>query len=371
MKRSYLTNFLTVALLHCFAVLVPVSSSAAQPNRNSTDPPLLKKCWNYPAVIGEQGLASDTSRIFLGEQNARIEAISVDNGAKLWASELGGAVASNIFAGDRNIYVATRSVGSDPSKTHTTLWALSKETGLTVFSVPLNATGEIVLIAAGQRLFSVSDGVITALEASTGATLWSHSIAAVTAKPVITNDKIILGTNDKLVLVVSTGTGEITSQIKTKYIPTAVASSDQETIIIGDDRGNLSSVDAVNGNTNWKLRQGARISNVNVNNGDLLVASYDNFVYSIDAGSGKVIWKKRMAGRVNIVPDAARQIAITLAAGENIAFVIDTKNGKSLNQLTLNGENAFVHVPVLAGNYAVFATVDGILGYSVIGCPTR
>jgi len=371
MKRSYLTNFVAIGLLLGFTVLIPVSSSAAQPNGRSGDPPLLKKCWNYPAAIGEQGLASDTSRIFLGEQNARIESISVDSGEKLWASDLGGVVTSNILAGDKNIYVATRSTGNDPSKTHTTLWALSKETGLTVFSVPLNATGHITLSGVGQRLLSVSDGTVAALDASTGAELWSRTMATVSAEPIIASDKIILGTNDKLILVISTGTGEINSQIKTKYIPTAVASSDSETIIIGDDRGNLSSVDAVSGNANWKLRQGARISEINMNNGDLLVASYDNFVYSIDAGSGKVVWKKRMAGRVNIVPDAARQIAVTLTAGENTAFVIDTKNGKSLNQLTLDGENAFVHAPVIAGNSAVFATVEGILGYSIGGCAAK
>jgi len=371
MKRSYLINFLTVALPLCFTMLIPVSSSAAQPNRSSTDPPLLKQCWNYPAAIGEQGLSSDTSRIFLSEQNARIEAISVDSGAKLWASDLGGTVASNIFVGDKNIYVATRSTGNEPSKSHTTLWALSPETGLTVFSVQLNATGQIMLSGVGQRLFSVSDGVIAALDASTGATLWNRTVAAVTAEAIIANDKIILGTNDKLILLISTQTGEINSRIKTKYIPTAVATSDSKTIIIGDDRGNLTSVDAVSGNARWKLRQGARISEINLYNGDLLVASYDNFVYSIDAGSGKIAWKKRMAGRVNIVPDAAKQIAVTLAAGENTAFVIDTRNGKSLNQLTLDSENAFVHSPVIAGNSAVFATVDGILGYSVTGCPAK
>jgi len=371
MKRSYLTNLLAAALLLGFTVLIPVSSSAAQPSRVSTDPPLLKKCWNYPSAIGEHGLAADSSRIFLGETNARIEAISVDTGTKLWTSDLGGTVASNILAGDKTIYVATRSVGTDLSKNHTTLWALSKETGLTVFSSPLDATGQITLDGAGQRIFSVSDGVIDGFDASTGATLWSRTIAAVSAEPVIADHKIILGTNDKFVIVVSVETGEITSRIRTKYIPTAVASPNAETIVVGDDRGNLLSVDAANGGTNWKLRQGARISEIDVNNDDVLVTSYDNFVYSIDIGSGKVSWKKRMAGRINVVPDSSRQIAVTLAAGENTAFVIDTKNGKSLNQLTLDGENAFVQEPIIAGNSAVFATADGVLGYSITGCSAK
>lgn len=370
MKRSHLTNFLTVGLLLGFTILIPVSSSAAQPNRSRTDPPLLKRCWNYPAEVGEQGLATDNALIFLGEQNARIEAISVETGTRFWASDLGGAVVSNIFAGDKNIYVATRSTNSDPSKNHTTLWALNKDTGLTVFSIALSAEGHIKLVGFAQRIFSVSDGIIAAVDASTGTVLWSQPVAGVSAAPVTSNGNLVLGLSDNTVISISGGNGEINSRVQTKYIPTAIAPLDAGTIVIGDERGNLVSVDAA-GDTNWKLRQGAKISEIDVNGDSLLITSYDNFIYSIDAGSGRISWKKRMAGRVNAVPDTARHIALTVSPGENTAFVIDTKNGKFLNQLTVDGENAFVREPVFAGDSAVFATADGVFGYGITGCSAK
>jgi len=357
-------------LLLGFTILIPVSSSAAQSNRSRTDPPLLKKCWNYPAELDGQGFTADNTLIFLGEQNARIEAISVDTGGKFWASDLGGAVVSNIFAGDKNIYVATRSTNSDPSKRRTTLWALSKDTGLTVFSVALSAEGHITLGGFAQRIFGVSDGMIAAFDASTGTTLWRHPIADVSAGPVTSNGNLVVGLSDNNVLSISGGDGEIISRWETKYLPTAIASADAGTIVIGDERGNLMSFDTT-GDTNWKLRQGAKISEIDVNGDSLLITSYDNFIYSVDAGSGKIEWKKRMAGRVNAVPDTARHIALTLSTSENTAFVIDTKNGKFLNQLTLDGENAFVREPVIAGDSAVFATVDGVVGYGIAGCTAK
>jgi outer membrane protein assembly factor BamB len=372
MKRSYLTKLLSVAVLVGFTILIPVSSSAAQSDSRVTDPPLLKKCWNYPAGPSEAGLAGDISRIFIGEANARIEAVSVDTGAKLWASDLGGTIVSNLFVGDKNLYIATRSVGSEPSRIHTKLWALNKESGLTVFSIEVNNTGQVILSGVGQLVFAISDSLIAAVDSSTGATLWSRPLSStVSAAPVILNDRIILATSDKVISTIATPSGDVISRVQTKFITTATAPHDANRIIVGDERGNLSSLDTASGRTNWKLRQGARISEIDISGDDMLITSYDNFIYSVSADSGKIAWKKRMPGRVSAVPSSSGNLAVTLSTGENIAFVIDTKNGRSLNQLTLEGENTFVQEPLVTANSAIFATVDGVFSYGINGCPAK
>ena len=372
MKRSYLTKLLSVGVLLGLTILIPVSSSAAQSDSRVTDPPLLKKCWNYPVGPSEQALAGDIARIFIGEPNAKIEAISVDTGAKLWTSDLGGIIVSNLFVGDRNLYIATRSVGSDPSQIRTKLWGLNKESGLTAFNIELNAPGQVRLGGVGQRVFTVSDGSIAAIDGSTGATLWSHSLPpTVSARPVILNERIILAKGDRVISTIAAANGEVISRVQTKFITTAIAWHDTDTMIVGDERGNLSSLDAASGRTNWKLRQGARISEIDLSGDDLLVTSYDNFIYSVSAGSGKIAWKKRMPGRVSAVPNLPGNLVVTLSKGENTAFVIDAKNGKSLNQLTLEGENTFVQEPVVTANSAIFATVDGIFSYGINGCPAK
>jgi outer membrane protein assembly factor BamB len=193
----------------------------------------------------------------------------------------------------------------------------------------------------------------------------------VTAKPVITADLIALATNENLVLMISAGNGEVISKTKTQFVPTAIALPDANTVIIGDERGYVWSNPINSEESNWKLRQGARISNIDLNGDKLLVTSFDNFIYSVNAGNGKVLWKKRMPGRINTKPDVSNDVAVTVSYGENTAFVISTKNGKSLNQLVLEGENSFVQGPVITGNSAVFATTDGIFGYGMTGCSAK
>jgi FOG: WD40-like repeat len=370
MKRFDLTKFPRVPLFISLIAVFSMVSGVAQPAERPSMPFPIKKCWEY-AVSGlnESGIAADNSSVYLSEQNARIESVSPDTGARLWATELGGTVVSNIYAGEGSVYVVTRSEGS--AESHTTLRALSKETGVTIFTSALNGAGRFVLLGLAKRVFAISDGSITALDGTTGSLLWTHSLSGtVSAKPVVSNERIIIGTSGKTVLAVSIGNGEIISTIKTQFVPTAIASPDANTLIVGDERGNLSSLD-LGGNIQWKLRQGARISDIEIIGGDLLVTSYDNFIYEIAADNGKVGWKKRMPGRVSISPNSSKEIAITVSYGENTALIINTKNGKSLNQLVLEGENLFVQEPVITGNSAVLATVEGVFAYGITGCPAK
>src|SRR5664279_2792943 len=98
----------------------------------------LTKCWSYR--IGDAAarqIASDASRVFLGLDGAKIEALSLD-GKKIWATELGGELSSNILAPDVGLFLVTSTVAPNASKpAGSVLRALSAETGVTNWTLKL------------------------------------------------------------------------------------------------------------------------------------------------------------------------------------------------------------------------------------------
>ena len=104
-----------------FAALILISTSLspiyviAQDKKDETVE--FSKCWTYgEAETGFSTIATDSTTAYLGSAGAKIAAVSINSGVRLWSSELGGEIASNLIVGDAGVFVVTNSVSNDPAK---------------------------------------------------------------------------------------------------------------------------------------------------------------------------------------------------------------------------------------------------------------
>lgn len=327
----------------------------------------LTRCWSY-AVDGAGEFVSAGTVTFVASSGGRIEALSAD-GKKLWASELGGEVSSNIVASESSVFVATSVVSTRES----TLRSLSTATGVTNWTIKLPDSARHYLVKSNGSVNVVSTGgILQAVDEKTGSGKWQRNIAdKFDAQPAINGLKITLATGNKQLFDVSHSTGEIGSMRTMSHRLTALTSAANGYLFVGDERGNILS--HVNGSEkpSWKFKSGGEISHLAAAGDHVLAASHDNFVYAILAKNGHVEWKKRLSGRATNIAIVAGKYAIITSAEEQGAMLVELANGRVVSQTILGQGEAVIGAPLYANGQIYLLTNRSISGYSINGCVVK
>jgi len=138
----------------------------------------ITQCWVYPMPERGSTLVADGNRVFLGATGAKVEALSFD-GKKIWTSELGGDISSNIQALEGGLVLVTSIAAADPQKSGVSLLrSLSKETGITNWTVKLPDADTHFLGGYNGSVIVVSkNGVIQSIDAKAGTGKWEPEVA--------------------------------------------------------------------------------------------------------------------------------------------------------------------------------------------------
>lgn len=336
-----------------------------EPASNGTPVPL-NKCWETETAEPVSGMiAADSERIYVPVSGGGIQAINVKDGRNAWSAELGGELGSRVLVNGRALYAVSLTGG--PAAV---LRSISKQTGITNWSESLPASDKFFLGEAAGGLVVVSEnGNIEFRSADNGSVLWRKTIASpVTAEPFFTDGRILVGSGQKVLYMISSADGRSIARKSLKFVPTAISSTIDDRIIVGDERGNLALRDA-GGDVQWNFKNGARISNITYTKHGILAVSLDNFVYLLSNRSGSVVWKRRLPGRVFGRPaiDGDTFVATTVADGR--AFVMDIESGKLINQAAIDSSDAGGLQPLLIGEHSVvFSLPSEVRLYSSQGC---
>ena len=333
-----------ILLAFIFALFVSadtpiVSAAGTEP---VDEPGAFTKCWEYSAAPDlATSAAADIANVYFLDRDGKLHAVDLNTGSKLWGSELGGEVVSNLLVTDSAILVATAAQqGPGGSPGRTVLRSISKQTGITVWStdIPAMSAGSLG-IASGNIVIISFDGTIVALTQGEGNLAWKkESSFRVTSEPYFGDSYIAFGTDKKEVLKLSGSDGQVSVISKTEYLPTAIVFDAQSRLVFGDERGNLLSVSA-DGNRRWKFKNGARISSVLSYDSGYLAASDDNFVYRLSR-SGNVEWKRRLSGRVVGKPLVIGSIAVVSIVGAGSVYFLNLKNGKIYDRVETGDETS-------------------------------
>lgn len=333
----------------------------------------LTKCSVYPIQNPvTDALAAEAQGIFIGISDGSVQALDSNISSGVWRTELGGEIVSNIVAAETGMLVVSNPVRTAESiPTESVLRSLSKETGVANWTARLPFSERFFMGAVQGNIAVVSrEGLIASVDVQTGRILWrTLPFGPITARPTFSAHGIAFGTREKQIFIVAPETGEIHFKGTTDFIPTAITNPTLESMVVGDERGNVASVGIPGGKNIWKFKSGAAISFVSVSREGLFITSLDNFVYLISMYNGDVVWKRRLPGRVTEGLLFVNGYVVALIYGENSVFLIDTKKGKIIDQLP-ESERTFVNqVPLLVGETNLLITTpNSIEMYATNGC---
>lgn len=345
-----------------------VSTVIAQPGpRAAGGEVTLSRCWSFPILDGKR-LSAHGAHIFVGSSGAKIEALSLD-GKKLWGSELGGEIVSNILATNAGIFLVTSVIDAGSGRTvGGTLRLLSRETGITAWTVRLSeADGYVLGLGADLVIAVTGRGTIESFDLKSGAARWRRELAAgFLGEPRFNHANVYAASTTNQVFTLALDNGEIVSVKKLKFAPTALVEITGD-VITGDERGNVTSL-GKSEKVNWNFRSGGRISTILEVGSNLLAASNDNFVYFFTGRGGGIEWKKRLDNRVTQISVIDDKFALVSGYEEHGAQLIDLDSGKVVGQLTL-ADNEFVVARPLDSAEALFVlTNEALHAFSTTAC---
>ena len=325
-------------------------------------------CWTYRSDYEIVSAASDSSKIYLVKEGARLEALSLVTGERIWTAEYGGQVTSNVAHGGNQIFIATANSGQPKTKS-AVVRSISASTGITNWVTSLNADGVLFLGLSGTSLIAVSNsGAFVSLRIGDGAKTGEKLLdSEVSAGPVMVESQIAVGTRDKKIRLLSATN---LTEVLALSVPNEAGSiaMDEANLYWGDDRGNVSAYDIENTSYRWQLKQGGRTIGLLPTRDGLAVASADNFVYLASSNYGNIKWKRRLSNRITSITDWGNDFFIVLDASGEQAYVLDEKKGRIVIQALAGESKLFNFSPSVSGDYAVLFTPDLARGYRLGGC---
>lgn len=370
-------GFYALAAMVMACVFLSTASLSQAPKRGTErpDPPreketpivTLNECWRYRSNdLLALKPAVDTSNLYLAENGGRVSAVSLSSGVRLWSTDLGGEIRSNVAVQGSQVFVAT----SDASK-HLRLRALSTASGIPTMEIDLPYADILYIASAdGKLVVAEQTGYVAVFAAGSQKPDWQTMVPGIDiSNMVIASDQLIAPAAERSIRVISLADGKTVSSTTLDTAAATLGLFDGN-LVAGDSRGNLIRYNDDHHTIYWRLRNGARMSGIVATVKGVLAASLDNFVYMVSGYYGDIRWKRRMPGRVaSIVTDG--DIAIVQTIGESDAVILNLESGKPAGQLSI-GDDSFTQ-PAMAGSGGkfLFFTTGQVIAESAGVCSQK
>ena len=147
---------------------------------------------------------------------------------------------------------------------------------------------------------------------------------------------------------------------------TASLSINNDQKIAGDNKGNVFYIN--NNKLLWKFKAGGQISSITSLEKELIITSFDNFVYKVSTENGEKLWKKRLSGRIIDKPLVSGNSLIFTTSGSNTAYILDSTNGNKIGEIMLTGNIFFTGTITKTEDYYVFKTSQGLAAFTESQC---
>jgi outer membrane protein assembly factor BamB len=245
------------------------------------------------------------------------------------------------------------------------LWSLDAITGLTDWQLNFTSDSTVTLDIHQNKIFLITkNGTINSIKTSGAVEILNKNLAAIiSSTPIFLADKIYIGTEDNSILIVSTGKTEIAAKISTIQSPVSALVAAEGKLFWGERKGFVNFFDTDTKSLIWSVRYGGEISSLTIVANGVLVTSFDNFVYFTSLQKGKQIWRRRLAGRILAKPLIVGNFAVIVTNVNNNAVILDLRDGKIVNQISLADLGFILSKPSVLENSLVFSTNKGIFSF--------
>ncbi len=339
----------------------------------------------WQADIGSAVKSSPTiadGRIFATTLDARIIALSVEDGAMLWEKKAPGPLDVAPVVADDRLFVAYR---------NSTLVSLDAATGEQIWSTPIsNPLFSWVIVDDGSVYVSCQDGVIQAFDAGTGEKRWEIDTGGgMSAPPSISEGLLVIPTQDRQLLVLSGETGQMRLGYVVRGVVEGSAAISHGTAVVGGLDRHVRAIDIRDQNLPlektflrwwtqffiwgmapfppaqsgviWTHNVGEEIrAHAAISNSRAYFASTAGNVYAYSILSGQETWKTPLATEP-IAPGSPTLVndVLFIAAENGTLYALDGVRGDRLWELPLSGPTSAA--PAYADGILYLLTDTGIL----------
>ena len=321
-------------------------------------------------------------RIFVTTRDARVMALSTEDGSILWETEAPGPVdAAPVIAGDR-IYVPYRNgrLISYDTATGEELWVAR-------ISNPLYSW---VVVDDGSVYAACQDGVIQAFDAGTGEKRWEIDTGGgMSAAPSISDGLLIVPTQDRQILILVGETGQTRLAYVLRGTVDGGAAISHGTAVMGDLQGLVRAIDIraqnlplektvlrfwaqfyiwgmapfppAQSGVVWTHRIGEEVrAPAAIAGNRAYFATTEGNVYAFSLGGGQELWKTPLAGDP-VKPGAPTIVGDVLFVGSDSGnlHALNAVTGDALWNLGLNAPMSAA--PAYADGNLYLLTETGIL----------
>jgi outer membrane protein assembly factor BamB len=340
-----------------------------------TNVPQLSLLWQRPlgpAAIDGTPVVSD-GRVFVATGESGLSALSARDGSVLWTADVGLPHASTLTPAVSGGFVVA--VGGLTSAGGVVA-AFDNHTGQLRWKMPIpGSVGFSTPVAYGGRIFVTSGRTFYSLSATTGAVLWSSTLAGdpdnAIQEPVAVSDggRYIIGvTWDGCVYAVRGSNGELVwrSSFSADEHSGAVAISGGIGYVTEYQEASGSRVYAFQVSTGrvvWSQPSGTDVVWVTptVGNGVVFVGSWDFHMRAYDARTGAVRWVVPVSDEV--WSSAALANGVLYSATESSFFALDARTGRQLFSTSLGTRSS----PAVAGGRVYIGSGDqGVSAFGLV-----
>jgi outer membrane protein assembly factor BamB len=313
-------------------VCAPPAAAGQRTKKKPPAPPFavlfpLEEAWTVtlPAAPAMPA-ADDGTRVFVPLTTNVLAALDRESGETVWTVPV-TATASPVVSGS-TVYVASG----------TQLLALDAATGKTHWSgtaeQPLRA-----LSLAGTRLVGAAAALVQAFDVGSGRPVWSRALAE-NLSPVgiaSSNDSVFLSfTNKDAVVALALADGREQWRRPLTGVPSTPFFT-RNRVYVGDTDNRFYALDAKTGKVDWFWRTGGDVTGAAADLKALYYTSLDAVVRAVNPGNGHQRWK-RDAGTRAIVAPIVREGSVVITGLKPALSGFDPLTGAPLGTFELPGE---------------------------------
>jgi outer membrane protein assembly factor BamB len=177
---------------------------------------------------------------------------------------------------------------------------------------------------------SASTAEVVAFRRDTGAVVWTHRDLTVESPPLVVGAGIVVGAWDGTVNSLALTDGRTLWRFRTGAAVKAGAAVVDGTLYVGSYDGAMYALDAARGTLRWSTRVGAPFyATAAVADGRVVAATTDGVVHAFAAGSGRELWARKI-GRFAYSAAALADGRVFVGSYDHHLYALDARTGDEL-----------------------------------------
>ncbi len=332
------------------------------------------QAWSTRAGKGTDGEylnlvpSSYGNALYTADYKGNVTALSLQNGQKLWQTDLDMPLVAGPGVGQGVVLVGSRQAG---------LIALNLSNGKTLWQTNLsNQITAPPVITNNMAIVKTLDGQLWAINPSNGATLWrqAHNIPLMRlaggSRPQVVGNKIIVGYADgkldaysfqgKLLWEIAAAQPQGASDVEQMVDLVADSKISGNVIYVVTYQGDLTAVNTDTGNILWQQSLSS-YSGLALSNQTVFVTDATGIVRAYSRRNGQLLWQQDGLKYRKLTAPVVVGNSIVMGDGEGYLQFLSQSNGSIIGRETVDKNTPIMTAPIVYGNNIYVLDSDGLV----------